>query len=239
MAGLPRFCTPYQSPPLPTAGGKSEFPHTYTNTPPHARPHAYTYLHKLTQTHPALRLLHHYSFSFLLKFSILFFFFSSLITFPVLFCSRQAALSYCSRGGWGPATFHQHLPAYLSTLSAWGERHVGWSSSLLCSTAQWREDAAGCQQTNMCKPRLRNMSLLMRRKALWLLGFSVQFPFSFFSHINNKVHPFSCFSSEKNYCTFWTFLAPHKAFNCLLTIVILINYFNQFIDNKIFNVSHR
>lgn len=85
MAGLPRFCTPYQSPPLPTAGGKSEFPHTYTNTPPHARPHAYTYLHKLTQTH--ILLLDYFiiipSHFF---WSSPYFFFSFPASSPSLFC---------------------------------------------------------------------------------------------------------------------------------------------------------
>jgi len=47
-----------------------------------------------------------------------------------------------------------------------------WVKALLTPALQLRK-AAGCQQTNICKPGLRNMCLLTKRKALGVLRFSL------------------------------------------------------------------
>lgn len=88
-------------------------------------------------------------------------FFPVLIISSVLLCSRQVTLSYCSPGGWGPATFHQHLTPYQSTLSAWGKR---------CGLKLRKP--AGCRQTSICKLGLRNMCLLTKRKAHRVMYFT-------------------------------------------------------------------
>lgn len=99
-----------------------------------------------------------------------FFCFPSFLSCVVLHCPRQATLSYCNPGGWGPATFHQHLTAYQSTLSAWGrEMRV----EALHSSPLQLTKPAGCQQTSICKLGLRNMRLVTKTKASGVVCFSV------------------------------------------------------------------
>ena len=154
-------------PPLlpPTAGGESRFLHMHALTHTHTHTHLQKNTHTQHSDHFIINpILFFWPFFFVLffsQFSMLFF--SGLIISSVLLCSRQATLSYCSPEGWGPATFHQHLAAYLSTLSAWGGKRCGLKL----------RKPAGCQQTSICKLGLRNVRLLTKRKASGVVCFSV------------------------------------------------------------------
>lgn len=157
MAWLPHFYPP--PPQLPTAGGKSKFSPAHANTHTQSLALSHTHTHtSCTQTTSSLIQL----FS-----SGLFFFLSTFFSLPgfiissVLLLSKQATLLYCNPGGWGLATFHQHLTAYQSTLSAWGKEM--WVKALL--SPLWLRKPAGCQQTNICKLGLRNVCLLTEGKA--------------------------------------------------------------------------
>ena len=167
MAWLPHCytpCPPFCRPQLVAKVG------SYICTHSHAHTHTHTHTCKKTHTHSTQTtssLIQFFSsglfflFCFFLSFPC--FFFSGLIISSVLLCSRQATLSYCSPEGWGPATFHQHLAAYLSTLSAWGGKRCGLKL----------RKPAGCQQTSICKLGLRNVRLLTKRKASGVVCFSV------------------------------------------------------------------
>lgn len=154
MAGLPCFYTPY--PPLFTHSWWQRKGFTHTHTYSHTHFYKPIYRHTL---HPDDFIINPIPFfwTFFFLFSILF------LLSSVLVCSRQATLSYCSPGGWGPATFHQHLTPYQSTLSAWGkEMRVKARHS---SALQLRKPA-GCQQTSICKLGCRNVWLVTKLQGL-------------------------------------------------------------------------